>query len=479
MLKISPTFNLNQAIKTKCGEIFYDSCTDFSIDCCFCEVKLFSFDDFLLHIQNIHFENNLLKIETKMDDCNEFLKEQFDDDTSKVKLYVKEEPLEILDIPCDYNKDEHSCGNVEDDSFEEDNASKVVFYVKEEEPLEILDLTDEHSCGNIEEDGDSKVELYKNEEETFESLDLSCDYNEDEQNCGNIEDEGLLKVINIKKRRRISKKTKKNSANKRGAGELQTDGLNYETIDNDTLSKVHCTECKQQFLRKGDLDKHVFEVHNGYKCTICDQRFRYRQHQRRHIENIHNPNRKETNRHMRKKTIPCPIEGCGRFVVDQAHLIYHLEVHSNERAFECDFKNCRKAFPTAQRLHIHKYTHNNKLRQFVCETCGRRCLSFMALQIHQRVHKEEKPFACQICKKRFSLENNLNIHMINHSSTRPYECEVCHATFTKVGILRRHRFLHSEEKMFKCKLCDRAFKQPHGLDAHMKRWHMEPKSRQK
>ncbi|XP_065363178.1 zinc finger protein 729-like [Calliphora vicina] len=470
MLKILPSSNLNQPIKTKCGEIFYDSCTDFTIDCCFCEIKLFSFDDFLLHIKNIHFENNLIKIETNTNDYNESLKEQFEDDANKVVWYKKEEEsFESLDISCDYNEDDHNCGNIEDDSFaEEDNASHL--------SCEYND--DEQSCGNIEDD-DSKVELYKNEEEPFESLDLSCDYNEDEQSCGNIEDEDLLKVINRKKRR-VSKKTKNNPANKRVAEEFKTDGLKDATIENNTHCKVQlhpCPDCKQQFLRIGYLDKHVFERHNGYKCPMCDQRFRHRHHKRRHIENIHNPKRKETrNRQMREKTIPCPIEGCGRFVVDQAHLNYHLEIHSIERAFECDFKNCRKAFPTAQRLKIHKYTHKKKLKNYVCETCGQSCLSFMALQIHQRVHTGEKPFACQICNKSFSSETNLNTHMISHSSTRPYECEVCHATFAKVGILRRHSFIHSEEKMFKCKLCDKAFKQPHGLYGHMSRLHMEPKS---
>lgn len=224
MLKILPTSNLNQPIKTKCGEVFYDSCTDFTIDCCFCEIKLFAFEDFHIHIQNIHFENNLLKLETKTNDCNESLKHKFEDDTSKVVYKKEEESFESLDISCDYNEAEHNCGNIEDYSFEEDDASKVELYIKEEEELEILDIScdyndDEHICDNIE-DEDSKVD----EEEPFENLDVSSDYNDDEYSCANTENKELLKVKNVKKRR-VSKKSKNNTANKSDAEEFQTEGV--------------------------------------------------------------------------------------------------------------------------------------------------------------------------------------------------------------------------------------------------------------
>lgn len=61
MLKLLTTTSLIHQSKTKCGEIYCHSYLDFTIYCTFCDIKLFAYDDFLLHLQNVHCDNNLLK----------------------------------------------------------------------------------------------------------------------------------------------------------------------------------------------------------------------------------------------------------------------------------------------------------------------------------------------------------------------------------------------------------------------------------
>lgn len=68
MLKILPTIDFENKLQTKCGEIFHHSFSNFTIYCTFCDVKFFQFEDFVLHLQNVHLDNNSLKIENKAND---------------------------------------------------------------------------------------------------------------------------------------------------------------------------------------------------------------------------------------------------------------------------------------------------------------------------------------------------------------------------------------------------------------------------
>lgn len=51
--------HVKQKLRPKCGEIFYESENEFcsfQLVCCLCEMKHFAFDDFSMHIRNVHFD---------------------------------------------------------------------------------------------------------------------------------------------------------------------------------------------------------------------------------------------------------------------------------------------------------------------------------------------------------------------------------------------------------------------------------------
>lgn len=82
MLKILPNTALSGSANAKCGEIFCQSSSSFTIVCTFCEMKTFEFEDFLLHFKNVHFENNLLKTEEVDIECAPYIgiKSEFNSD---------------------------------------------------------------------------------------------------------------------------------------------------------------------------------------------------------------------------------------------------------------------------------------------------------------------------------------------------------------------------------------------------------------
>lgn len=74
MLKLLPTFSFTTQTKTKCGEIYCHNATDFTVYCTFCEMKSFSFDDFLWHLKSLHFSADLLKSESIKQTFNKAIK---------------------------------------------------------------------------------------------------------------------------------------------------------------------------------------------------------------------------------------------------------------------------------------------------------------------------------------------------------------------------------------------------------------------
>lgn len=117
MLKTVQPINLQQKLETKCAEIFCHNYTDLTIYCSFCDIKSFALDDFLLHLQNIHYENNPLmndKIidvdpEDNLNDCSEKCELVEGDDSFSCH---QEECLKILkrEIPIITNEDISSPG---------------------------------------------------------------------------------------------------------------------------------------------------------------------------------------------------------------------------------------------------------------------------------------------------------------------------------------------------------------------------------
>ena len=122
MLKVVPLANFSNQAKAKCGEIFCHSSCDFTIFCTFCDMKSFTFEDFLSHIQNVHFENNILKTESFNTECNQYLEVNVKAETPAEtgdQLHEEEVLWDTLEQSYDHEGENYDLG--QDDYGDDDD----------------------------------------------------------------------------------------------------------------------------------------------------------------------------------------------------------------------------------------------------------------------------------------------------------------------------------------------------------------------
>ena len=61
----------------------------------------------------------------------------------------------------------------------------------------------------------------------------------------------------------------------------------------------------------------------------------------------------------------------------------------------------------------------------MCSSCGYTCDQKHKLEVHERVHTDERPFDCQYCDKKFREKGTLKRHIRTHTGEKPYECNIC------------------------------------------------------
>ena len=171
----------------------------------------------------------------------------------------------------------------------------------------------------------------------------------------------------------------------------------------------------------------------------------------------------------------------------------------NEQSFPC--KHCDAVFKKKTLLNQHNYkVHEIQLdTEYTCTQCGVSCANLPGLKAHTRAHLAKKFLCascnksflilsqlkdhvdkgacmvenrkCNVCGKVFSAKRHLELHMRLHNNEKPHVCNICNKSFTQSRSLKEHMLTHEPERQFKCQHCDKRFVQKNHLKYHLTSQH--------
>ena len=238
-----------------------------------------------------------------------------------------------------------------------------------------------------------------------------------------------------------------------------------KTLRNTTEQKMHlkrvhgegdcpiviCQECGKEFVRKGELSRHmVMHNNNGkknFQCQDCNKAFARTESLKKHVQHVHSGIK-----------LPYGCKKCEKRFPYPNQLKYHEESHSD---YVNTCQNCGKAFKTVRTLKkhvatVHSKSDRSRARQFhICNSCGQGFISKNILLKHEAdkmcsKSSNEKKFPCLLCPMVFWSSYRLFKHCQWHEKGtligRPLRCSVCGKSFGRQDSKEACEKSHSKEE---------------------------------
>lgn len=114
--------------------------------------------------------------------------------------------------------------------------------------------------------------------------------------------------------------------------------------------------------------------------------------------------KKELRIHINSVHGPCPPYKCNQIHCSYTSkklylLMMHLQIHSNEFKFKCNFSGCDFAATTVHKLKFHKSTAHNPDKNFRCTECTKEFTTKASLQAHlDVVHARDNKLKVKLFK---------------------------------------------------------------------------------
>ncbi|KAJ0058787.1 hypothetical protein NL108_000505 [Boleophthalmus pectinirostris] len=169
------------------------------------------------------------------------------------------------------------------------------------------------------------------------------------------------------------------------------------------------------------------------------------------------------------KTKPYVCNVCGKRCVTELSLRLHSNIHSETYEHYC--KYCYATFKTKLDKLAHEEIHQNEPRPYRCPDCTVTFAKNSERRKHLKKHRGQKKYICDICGIVFLARDSLQRHEMTHTGMKPHKCSICKRTFTQRGHLKSHMRVHTGEQPYKCQHCDKSFNHNISLKSHTQRYH--------
>ena len=201
-----------------------------------------------------------------------------------------------------------------------------------------------------------------------------------------------------------------------------------------------------------------------YRCTVCNMVFHTRSNFRYHM-------------YAHKGKYPFRCEVCNRGFTRPSTWYQHIKYHHKNERVSCNI--CNREFSSVGTLRRHKKescTSDEVPQMFACKICGKQCRSRRRIDMHMRVHDDNRKKCCTECAASFADRYGLNAHMkLKHSkhgnktqADLKRTCRQCGDEFRSPFLLKRHVDAVHLMIQHKCSLCDMIFSCKKNLGRHMR-----------
>ena len=209
-----------------------------------------------------------------------------------------------------------------------------------------------------------------------------------------------------------------------------------------------CDFCEKSFNRRIYLRRHKHKMHSdlvGYNevaCKFCS-RYYAKPAMTEHIRGKHPEEAKglfpkgkirKIGRPEINQPTPFQCETCQKYFFKRNNLIYHMQIHLEEKPFKCNSCGC----DFTRRVHFDRHLERYHTETGQEDEPNQIETSDMKLFNKQKSKSNLLPFQCWFCKKYFMKKQVLKIHMFTHMAEKPHNCESCGRGFTQRTHLARH-----------------------------------------
>ncbi|XP_038220349.1 zinc finger protein 431-like [Zerene cesonia] len=281
------------------------------------------------------------------------------------------------------------------------------------------------------------------------------------------------------------------------------------------VSPLHCSECKDAFDTRAQLNEH-WKTHNVlYKCTFCVAYCRSKFEMNLHMVNTHSRlytckncgmqifSSQQFTHHYKSYHTKYICDDCGRvFGIKSSlekHMMYVLSIFLSflfmlQRATELVVRlilsfffaygkrsplpvNRAGVVPLRMRNLSTAVAHVQRPPVKVpCPECGKIFSRNAYMKNHYKlVHVRSSSHYCEICNKHFVSGFSLRTHrkFVHEKTVKPKDkiCDVCGRGFHTNRTLLNHKRTHTGERPYKCTYCPAAFAQSYARTTHERSQH--------